>query len=810
MACPLFLPAVSFVSGLVLAGNLDLHFYSGLIWFLLATWVAAWLAYYFKKGRLAFGFLILAFLISGLTLQALSSKIYHDNSLKNFPTETYLDFKGLVLKSPERGLDRDRLLIATSQIEADGQTRKIKAKLQLIVPHSTTSDDPLELQAGDKLEFSASLNEDSSFKNFFPDFMPLYLQSQKIQARAYTKSPFLLKKLNNQNHTFSGFFSRLRRKLQKEIEADYPGEKKFSPGREGAILEALLLGEDGRLDQKTDLQFQKTGLYHLLAISGAHVGVVSGFLFFFLKSFFRSKKLIYTILLMALAFYGCLVEGQPSVFRAVIMASLFFIGKIIFAEVNLLNTISLSALILLCLNPFSLNEAGFQLTFLATLGLILFYQPVYRCLPHLPFKLSELAAMSAAAVVATMPVIVSSFNRVTFASALLTIPATPLVGFLMVAGYLYLLIGLISPPLAHLMSVLMKLPIRVFIWLTGCLEPLSSLSYRLPSPPLFVIIGFYLFLLLLLLKPKFKGQKLATWLAFLIFFTILITYPFKAGSNSLIVTVIDVGQGESQVIEFPGGHLMVIDAGGFPQSTFDPGESIVSPFLWSRGYKKIDYLVSTHLHPDHARGLPAVARNFKIKEYFYTENYKANALNQEIEQALRKKVRKTRITSGLELRPADNIQVEFLYPDERARAAFRPGNDLSAVIRVEWGKISFLFPGDITSQVESYLAGQQEIKDKLKTTIMKVPHHGSQSSSTAAFLEAVAPGIAVASCGRHNIYGFPAKEIVSRLEEHHIKLYRTDLDGAIEFKTDGHRLHLKTARSKAEMELEGGSPIHPD
>jgi len=140
--------------------------------------------------------------------------------------------------------------------------------------------------------------------------------------------------------------------------------------------------------------------------------------------------------------------------------------------------------------------------------------------------------MSAAAVVATMPVIVSSFNRVTFASALLTIPATPLVGFLMAAGYLYLLIGLISPPLSHLISVFMKLPIRIFIWLTGCLEPLSSLSYRLPSPPLVVIIGFYLFLLLLLLKPGFKGQKTATWLIFFLFFTILITYPLKPGPTA--------------------------------------------------------------------------------------------------------------------------------------------------------------------------------------------------------------------------------------------------------------------------------------
>ena len=810
MAYPLLLPAISFISGLILAGVLELHYQAGLLSFLLACWLVTSLVYFLKKNWLAFGFLILTFFISGLVLEAFSNKVYADHSLKDLPTETYLNFQGKVLRSPERGTDRDRLLIAVSQVEMGGHLKKTKARLQLTVPHSTTSDEPLELQAGDEVEFSASLNELSSFSNFFPDFMPDYLQSQKIQARAYTKSPLLLKKLNRRNHTLSGFFSGLRRRLQKEIEADYPGEKKFNLSREGAILEALLLGEDGRLDQKIDLQFQKTGLYHLLAISGAHVGVVSGFLFFFFRFIFRSRKLIYTILLVSLVFYGCLVEGQPSVFRAVIMASLFFIGKIIFARVNLLNTISLSALILLYLNPFSLNEAGFQLTFLATSGLILFYQPIYRFLPPLPLKIAELAAMSAAAVVATMPVIVSSFNRVTFASALLTIPATPLVGFLMAAGYLYLLIGLISPGLSHLMSVFMKLPIRIFIWLTGCLEPLSSLSYRLPSPPLVVIIGFYLSLLLLRLKPKLKGQKAATWLVFFLFFTILITYPFKAGTNVLTMTVMDVGQGESQVIEFPGGRVMVIDGGGFPASAFDPGENIVSPFLWSRGYKKVDYLVSSHLHPDHATGLAAIARNFKIKEYLFTENYEVSTLHQEINQALGKRVKRTRIVSGLELNPVEGIEVRFIYPDEPARAAFKPGNDLSAVLRLNWKKVSFLFTGDITAGVEEYLINQQKARPQLKATIMKVPHHGSRSSSTADFLKTVSPALAVVSCGRRNIYGFPAREVLSRYKAEYIQLYRTDLDGAVEFKTDGQRLSWKTARSKISLGFEAAPSLCPD
>ncbi|HOJ27425.1 MAG TPA: MBL fold metallo-hydrolase, partial [Candidatus Saccharicenans sp.] len=223
-----------------------------------------------------------------------------------------------------------------------------------------------------------------------------------------------------------------------------------------------------------------------------------------------------------------------------------------------------------------------------------------------------------------------------------------------------------------------------------------------------------------------------------------------------------------------------------------------------------DYLVTSHLHPDHATGLAAIARNFKIKEYLFTENYEVSTLHQEINQALGKRVKRTRIVSGLELNPVEGIEVRFIYPDEPARAAFKPGNDLSAVLRLNWKKVSFLFTGDITAGVEEYLINQQKARPQLKATIMKVPHHGSRSSSTADFLKTVSPALAVVSCGRRNIYGFPAREVLSRYKAEYIQVYRTDLDGAVEFKTDGQRLSWKTARSKISLGFEAAPSLYPD
>jgi len=792
MLSPLLFPALSFISGIIFSSLFSHQFHR--LWFALLVVLifSAWLFYSLKKDRTALVLILAGFFASGFCLHDWQNQRYQNNQLRLLRAEGYLDFKGIVLKSPERRPDRDILIVRIISSGTGSQEKKITGNLRLTVSHSTTSNEPLELLAGDLIEFSASLSQEQSFRNFFPDFMPRYLRSQKIHARAFCKSPLLITRINQKNTSWEGLFSRLRRKLQKEIEADFPGMEKFSLSAEGAILEALLLGEDGRLDQKTDRQFQKTGLYHLLAISGAHVAVVTFLLYSLLRLLPIRKRNIHIILLLALIFYSFLVEGQPSVFRATIMASLFFLAKLTFADANLMNTLSLSAIVLLLLNPFSLDDVGFQLTFLATLSLVLFYQPIFRLLPRLPLRLSEMTALSIAAVLGTMPVIVNNFNRVTFASLFLNIPTIPLIALIMGGGYIYLILGTIIPAAGHLLSSILKLLVKLFSWITTWLEPVSSLSFRVPGPHPAVILGFYVFLLLLLLRPRFRTQKILTVSGFLIFFIILIIYPFQPANSTFTVTFLDVGQGDSFVIEFPGNRVMVIDAGGLPGGTFDPGESIVSPFLWSRGYKKIDYLVCTHLHPDHAGGLAALARNFRIKEFWYSEENPDLPLDREIRGALRGKVIKRKIRAGLRLSVRD-VQIEAIYPDEEAFSVFKPGNDLSAVLRLEYGQQSFLFSGDITRKAEDYILSKTP--EKLKASVLKLPHHGSRSSSGEQFLDMVSPEWTVITAGRNNVYGFPDQTVLSLLKSRNIRILRTDLDGAVEFRCEGREFFIRAAAS---------------
>ncbi|MGB9836360.1 MAG: DNA internalization-related competence protein ComEC/Rec2 [Candidatus Saccharicenans sp.] len=798
MAAPFLFPAISFLAGLIVSSATASHFSAWLTWLSGISLFFSWLAYLLKKNRAALAGIVLSFFLCGFMYFAYENHLYQSNPVFKLEPEKYFDFEGTLLKAPERYSDHDVLIIRLTSVELENQKVEIKANIRLSVPHSTTSEQPLELHAGDRLSFSAVLHQEEAFKNFFPDFSRKYLRSQRIHLRASTKNPLLIKKINQENRSWNGFFSKLRRKLQRQVEKDFPGQQKFSLSPEGGLIEALLLGADRRIDRQTDRQFQKTGLYHLIAISGAHVAVITFFLYSFLGLFRLKKRTINIILLFLLFFYAFLVEGQPSVFRAVLMTSLFLLGKLLDYDINYLNLLSLSVVLLLLINPFSFEEAGFQLTFLATLSLILFFQPIVRRLPAWPFKIPEMLALSLAAVLGTMPVIVADFNRVALATIILTPLAAPLVGLIMGAGYIYLLVGAVLPGLGHLLSFPLGWLTRLFAWMTTWLEPFSSLSYRLPSPPLAVIIGYYATLLLLLVRPKFKAQRAAVGLAFILFLFCLVTYPFPPSSSGPAVTFLDVGQGDSTLVELPGRKIMLIDGGGFSNSSFDPGEAIVSKYLWHKGYKKIDFLVSTHLHPDHALGLTALASNFQVKEFWWAEEDPNNPLFSSIIKALPKKCQKIKIRKGYN-RQVNGAVLEVLYPDESPEAPAARGNDASAVIRLEMSGWNFLFPGDITSVVEEYLTGQSS--SKLRAQVLKVPHHGSQSSSSPGFLQAVSPRVAVISCGRNNISGLPSEVVLNRLQQAGFEIFRTDADGAVEIKIREKLIQIRTARSNRTLSL---------
>ncbi len=256
--------------------------------------------------------------------------------------------------------------------------------------------------------------------------------------------------------------------------------------------------------------------------------------------------------------------------------------------------------------------------------------------------------------------------------------------------------------------------------------------------------------------------------------------------------MIDVGQGDSFLVEFPGRSRLLIDGGGIAGSAFDVGEKVVSPFLWGKGIRRLDAVISTHSHPDHSGGLAVILRNFRVAEFWEADNGPRGSLPAAVEGAIGPRTSRIRVRAGYE-RTFGGVRVSVLHPSGQPARGTRDGpNDRSIVLRLAFGRCSFLFTGDIGGAAEAALCSSGL---DLRSSVLKAAHHGSASSSTGEFLAAVGPEAVLIPAGSGNPYGFPSPFALERLARTGASLFRTDTQGSVEVWTDGRDLRLRTAFS---------------
>ncbi len=789
MPFPFLYLAISLASGILLSSLLSLSFLPcvlGLVGFLLL----AWLAFLLKKDRLAFALLLAATVFFGLNLHSRENTAYENNTVKIFDFNGYADFYGRLYRSSSYGVGRTYLFLRVEKIRYLNKEEKTDGNLRVTVLHPGQYPSPLKLKVGDWVKVSAQVLPVRDFRNFGAPRLANLRKNQNIHNHAVTKSPLLVELQGSNSFSVFRLTSSVRQRLTQKIEDHFSSAERTGLSEEGAVIEALLLGERGRLQEVTTRALQKSGLFHLIAISGAHIAIISYLLFGILKLFGLPKRLSYAILIGLLIFYALLVEGRASVFRAAIMSIVFLGGKLLWKNARLLNSISLSAFVLLLANPFYLFDMGFELTFAATLSIILFFPAVQKYLPRLPLKISDLFALSLTAQLGVLPFLASSFNRVSISSLFLNLAAIPLTGVVMGLGFIFLGLSFASSLLAQGLARALEFLVRVFLWIAHLFDPVSFFSYRIPTPPLPVILGYFFSLLLLLLAPRFKGQKLVALAFFALFLVVLVTYPFPAQfSKSLTLTFLDVGQGDCILVEFPGRKKMLIDGGGVPDDSFDVGENVVSPFLWSKGIKRIDYLVLTHGHPDHMNGLKAVARNFKVGRFWESFSPPQSLGYEELKASLGPFILQERVFRGFS-RQEGSVKMEILHPEEEEPFIREAVNEESIVLRLSLRETVFLLASDIDVGAESDLI---EKDLPLQARILKSPHHGSKSSSSEEFLNKVQPKIVVITAGRGNLYGVPNQEVLDRYRKLGARILRTDEDGAVQITADGQNILIRTA-----------------
>ncbi len=428
-------------------------------------------------------------------------------------------------------------------------------------------------------------------------------------------------------------------------------------------------------------------------------------------------------------------------------------------------------------------------------------------------RLWEIVLLSAVIQWGMMPLLAMDFHRVSLAGPLSNIPAVILTGLIVPLGFVALLATFAWARLASVLAKALGFCTGMLLAIVEWFSRLPHVSYRIPGPPVWLWLAFFaVFVALAVAARAAASHRInriarrqlsppiapAEWVSAVVLaaLTVLVaTHPFRPNLDrgKLEVSVLDVGQGDSIFAAFPGGRTMLIDGGGLSGSEWvggyrsgtDVGEEVVSPYLWSRGLKRLDVVALTHADHDHLDGLYSVLENFEVRELWVGSDDERPAFQRLLAEARSRGVTIVRQSRGAEFN-WQGVEGEVLWPPANEPVGKIPNNS-SLVLRLSDGRVRFLLTGDIEKQTEEELVAGQE---PLTADFLKVPHHGSKTSSTQAFLAAVAPRVAAVSVGESNAFGHPAPEIVERYQDDGIRLLRTDREGAITTLTDGQNLSV--------------------
>ena len=688
---------------------------------------------------------------------------------------------------------------------------------------------------GERLKFPTKLRPPRNFRNPGAFDYQGYLADHGISALGSAKLESVELLPGFCGNRMELWRTRIHRSVIEKVHA------LWSPA-DAVLMDAMVIGEEAFIDRDERVNFQRSGTYHILVVSGMNVSILAAVIFGVLRRL-RVSEVASTILTIVLsAAYALLTNVGSPVWRAVLMMSLYLLTRLLYRQRSMLNAIGAAALGLLIVDPRVLLGASFQMTFLSVFIIAAIGAPLlertsqryHRGLLYLdsitydsrvPAKVAQFRLdlrmvaerldrfLGKGIVLPVMGkctrVLLRSyeilfisflmqlglslpmayyFHRATVVGVPANAGVVPLTGILMPTAVLAVALGYVLPALANIPAGLAALALK---GITGTVHSLgymriADLRVPLPDPAVALCAAMALALAMILARKRFALAAIGVAALITAALWLSLAQPTpKVHPGTLEMTAIDVGQGDSILLATPQGKLLLVDAGGpvgEQHTQLDFGEDVVSPYLWSRGISHLDAIAITHGHSDHIGGMRAVINNFRPQELWIGTVPPSEALSLVLRDAQHQGTAIVHYFQGDSF-DFGGTQVRVLAPTRGYITSTQPRNNDSLVLHVTYQDSSILLEGDAEKRIEEQIAAQQPQAD-----LLKVAHHGAITSSTPELLQAVKPRMAVISVGDRNTFGHPRIEVLQRLQDLGVPTYRTDLDGAVTFYLDGHTI----------------------
>ncbi len=726
--------------------------------------------------------------------------------------------EGMVTESPVSYQEKDVLIVRCLRILENQSYAPTAGIVRLSIPPD------LNFHYGDYIRFQSNLKKIQNFNNPGRFDYERYMNLQGIYVSGFVSDRseiILLRKDTSGSLRLK--LEEFRSYLKKIII-----QNSATPERE--VLEAMTLGNQNAIPDDIRDHFNKTGTSHILSISGLHIGMVAGTFFMLIFLCLKSSEYLmlrFNIIKLAAAaafiivlFYAFIAGLGVPVMRATLMAFVFLAALLSGKQKDMHNTLALAGLMILVISPDALFDISFQLSFASVWAIILIVPGLSNLLP---MKMSALpdwvrsiiryvyltTIVGLAATMGTLPLIVYYFDRVSVVTFLANLIAVPLLGTLTLAVAMFFILFSFAPVISGYCIQLASFLTQVSIHLISQLAALSWSSLSVAKPDILEIALFYaiIFLVFQLVDERKKKKdsrpstplRIAT-IKYLLVIAVLtavadivyLSLQHKLSSD-LKITFLDVGQGSSVFVQFPRGENMLIDGGGFSKSSFDVGRSVVAPYLYSQRIHKVDTVVLTHPHPDHLSGLIYILNNFGVRNVWKTDVPVDIDIFPHWGKAIRdNKINPVFLSGQSPEKDIKGVQLKALWPPAHSSEpletlSYDDVNDSSLVLKITFGKISFLIPGDISAEIEEQLIASGA---DLKSDILLIPHHGSIHSSRPEFVRAVGCRWAIVSAGKANVFRHPHPVVVKRYRDAGAEILSSAQHGAVMFTTDGNSVRV--------------------